>query len=114
MEERRQQLERSLAQDGADMAKLSVELADLIQTIESAEERWLELSELRPDEDPALDGAFVQQKHQNRRCLSELSGKDGNSLIAPKHRPIPLLCAVDRTTLHEIHRRAHPEGSIRD
>ena len=48
MEERRQQLERSLAQDGADMAKLSVELADLIQTIESAEERWLELSELRP------------------------------------------------------------------
>ena len=48
MEERRQQLERSLAQDGADMAKLSVELADLIETIEAAEERWLELSELRP------------------------------------------------------------------
>ena len=30
------------------MAKLSLELADLISRIEQAEERWLELSELTP------------------------------------------------------------------
>jgi ATP-binding cassette subfamily F protein uup len=30
------------------MAKLSLDLADLISRIEQAEERWLELSELTP------------------------------------------------------------------
>ena len=30
------------------MAKLSLDLADLISCIEQAEERWLELSELTP------------------------------------------------------------------
>ena len=37
-----------MTQEGADMAKLSLDLADLISRIEQAEERWLELSELTP------------------------------------------------------------------
>jgi ATP-binding cassette subfamily F protein uup len=41
-------LEQQMAQEGADMAKLSLDLADLISRIEQAEERWLELSELAP------------------------------------------------------------------
>ena len=41
-------MELELAGDGADMAKVSRDLADLITSIEQAEERWLELSELSP------------------------------------------------------------------
>ena len=37
-----------MTREGADMAKLSHDLADLISRIEQAEERWLELSELAP------------------------------------------------------------------
>ena len=37
-----------MTQAGADMAKLSLDLAELITRIEQAEERWLELSELAP------------------------------------------------------------------
>ena len=32
----------------SEVARLSIELAELISSIEQAEERWLELSELRP------------------------------------------------------------------
>ena len=41
-------LEQQMTREGADMAKLSLDLADLISRIEQAEERWLELSELAP------------------------------------------------------------------
>ena len=41
-------LEHQLASSGADVTELSVELAKLLATIEQAEERWLELSELEP------------------------------------------------------------------
>ena len=47
-ETRKQKLERAMEQNGADLASLSLELAELIATIEAAEERWLELSELSP------------------------------------------------------------------
>ena len=47
LEERRVALEQQLAGSGSDMAQLSVELAELIRTIEASEERWLELSELQ-------------------------------------------------------------------
>ena len=47
LEERRVALEQQLAGSGSDMAQLSVELAELIRTIEASEERWLELSELK-------------------------------------------------------------------
>ena len=46
LERRRRSLEKQLSDDGADVSSLSRELADLAITIESAEERWLELSEL--------------------------------------------------------------------
>jgi ATP-binding cassette subfamily F protein uup len=36
-----------MASNGTDLSELSVELAELIATIEAAEERWLELSELQ-------------------------------------------------------------------
>ena len=45
---RKQELERAMEQNGADLASISLELAELIATIEAAEERWLELSELAP------------------------------------------------------------------
>ena len=48
LERRRRSVERQISDDGADIANLSHELAELIITIESAEERWLELSELVP------------------------------------------------------------------
>ncbi|MAR06063.1 MAG: multidrug ABC transporter ATP-binding protein [Cyanobium sp. NAT70] len=48
LESQRSQLEHALAQEGADMARLSLELAELIKTIDQSEERWLELSELAP------------------------------------------------------------------
>ena len=44
----KEELEHQMTQEGADMAKLSLDLADLISRIEQAEERWLELSELAP------------------------------------------------------------------
>ena len=37
-----------MTREGADMAKLSLDLAEIITLIEQAEERWLELSELAP------------------------------------------------------------------
>ena len=48
LERRRRSVEKQISEDGADIANLSHELAELIITIESAEERWLELSELVP------------------------------------------------------------------
>ena len=48
LELQKEELEQQMTQDGADMAKLSLDLADLISRIEQAEERWLELSELAP------------------------------------------------------------------
>ncbi|WP_413442282.1 ABC-F family ATP-binding cassette domain-containing protein [Synechococcus sp. MIT S1220] len=48
LEQQRDQMELELAGDGADMAKVSRRLAELISSIEQAEERWLELSELSP------------------------------------------------------------------
>ena len=44
----KEELEQQMTQEGTDMAKLSLDLADLISRIEQAEERWLELSELAP------------------------------------------------------------------
>ena len=37
-----------MTQEGAEMAKLSLDLAEIINRIEQAEDRWLELSELAP------------------------------------------------------------------
>ena len=48
LETRKQDLEAAISANGADIAKLSLELAELISTIETSEERWLELSELDP------------------------------------------------------------------
>ena len=48
LERRKQDLEAAISANGADIAKLSLELAELISTIETSEERWLELSELDP------------------------------------------------------------------
>ena len=48
LESTKQELEQRMTSEGADIAKLSLELADLITRIEQAEERWLELSELAP------------------------------------------------------------------
>ena len=48
LELQKEELEQQMTQEGADMAKLSLDLADLISRIEQAEERWLELSELAP------------------------------------------------------------------
>ena len=48
MELQKEELEQQMTRAGADMAKLSHELADLISRIDQAEERWLELSELAP------------------------------------------------------------------
>ena len=48
LESTKEELEQRMTSEGADIAKLSLELADLITRIEQAEERWLELSELAP------------------------------------------------------------------
>ena len=48
LELQKEELEQQMTQEGADMAKLSLDLADLISRIEQAEERWLELSEFAP------------------------------------------------------------------
>ena len=47
LEQRKAALEEKLATNGTDLSELSLELAELIATIEAAEERWLELSELQ-------------------------------------------------------------------
>ena len=47
LEQQRCSLEQQLAGDCSDKTQLSLELAELINTIEQAEERWLELSELQ-------------------------------------------------------------------
>ena len=47
LEQRKAALEKKLTTNGTDLSNLSVELAELIATIEAAEERWLELSELQ-------------------------------------------------------------------
>ena len=47
LEERKAALEEKLAGHGTDLSQVSRELAELIATIEAAEERWLELSELQ-------------------------------------------------------------------
>ena len=47
-EAKKQALEQAISSNGEDITQLSLELAELISTIESAEERWLELSELDP------------------------------------------------------------------
>ena len=47
LEQRKVALEEKLAANGTDLSQLSLELAELIATIEAAEERWLELSELQ-------------------------------------------------------------------
>ena len=48
LELKKEELEQQMTQEGADMAKLSLDLAEIINRIEQAEERWLELSELAP------------------------------------------------------------------
>ncbi|HJL68046.1 MAG TPA: ABC transporter C-terminal domain-containing protein, partial [Prochlorococcaceae cyanobacterium Gl_MAG_24] len=47
-ETQRLELEASLSQGGEDSTVLSKQLAELIETLHKAEERWLELSELAP------------------------------------------------------------------
>ncbi|MFL0747949.1 MAG: ABC-F family ATP-binding cassette domain-containing protein [Prochlorococcus sp.] len=47
-ETQRSELEASLSQGGEDSTVLSKQLAELIETLHKAEERWLELSELAP------------------------------------------------------------------
>ena len=37
-----------MTEKGADIAKLSLDLAEVMQSIAHAEDRWLELSELAP------------------------------------------------------------------
>ena len=48
LELKKEELEQQMTQEGADTAKLSLDLAEIITRIEQAEERWLELSELAP------------------------------------------------------------------
>ncbi len=48
LEAKRLSLEESLCREGGDLTLLSKELAKLVETIKNAEERWLELSELKP------------------------------------------------------------------
>ncbi|MFL0730456.1 MAG: ABC-F family ATP-binding cassette domain-containing protein [Prochlorococcus sp.] len=47
-ETQRSDLEADIAQGGEDLTVLSKQLAELIETLHKAEERWLELSELAP------------------------------------------------------------------
>ena len=48
MELRKQELEQAMASGGGDLSSLSLELAALLDSIHTSEERWLELSELEP------------------------------------------------------------------
>ena len=47
LDQRKAALEEKLSTHVTGLSELSVELAELIATIEAAEERWLELSELQ-------------------------------------------------------------------
>lgn len=48
LEARRGALEQAITEKGADISKLSLDLAEVMQSIAHAEDRWLELSELAP------------------------------------------------------------------
>jgi len=48
MEQRKTELEQAIASGAGDLTNLSQELANLLETLDSSEERWLELSELAP------------------------------------------------------------------
>lgn len=48
LELRKQELEQAMASGGGDLSSLSLELAALLDSIHTSEERWLELSELEP------------------------------------------------------------------
>ena len=48
MEQRKTELEQAIASGAGDLTSLSQELANLMETLDSSEERWLELSELAP------------------------------------------------------------------
>ena len=48
LELRKQELEQAMASGGGDLSSLSLELAALLDSIHTSEERWLELSELDP------------------------------------------------------------------
>ena len=48
LEARRGALEQAMTEKGADISKLSLDLAEVMQSIAHAEDRWLELSELAP------------------------------------------------------------------
>ena len=48
LDSRRIEIEKELNQGNKDLVMLSQELAELVETIQSAEERWIKLSELSP------------------------------------------------------------------
>ena len=48
LEARRGALEQAMTEKGADISKLSLDLAEVMQSVAHAEDRWLELSELAP------------------------------------------------------------------
>ena len=48
LELRKHELEQAMASGGGDLSSLSLELAALLDSIHTSEERWLELSELEP------------------------------------------------------------------
>ena len=48
LELRKRELEQAMASGGGDLSSLSLELAALLDSIHTSEERWLELSELEP------------------------------------------------------------------
>ena len=48
MEQRKTELEQAIASGAGDLTSLSQELANLLETLDNGEERWLELSELAP------------------------------------------------------------------
>ena len=48
LEQRKQELEQTIASGSGDLSSLSLELAALLDSLHTSEERWLELSELEP------------------------------------------------------------------
>ena len=48
LEQRKQELEQTIASGRGDLSSLSLELAALLDSLHTSEERWLELSELEP------------------------------------------------------------------
>ena len=48
LEQRKQELEQAIASGKGDLSSLSLELAALLDSLHTSEERWLELSELEP------------------------------------------------------------------